>query len=214
MSDHVRAVILRTRLFSETSLIVHWLTRDEGRISTIARGAQRPKSSFRGKLDLMHECDILVRRSRRSELHTLGEARFLRSWPALRLNLALLRQASCAIRWMEMQTEVDTPIPGLFDLFCSFLDCLEKTRLSTTPLLAFETRFLEILGQPPLPENLRLSPGGKQLLGGLGSGSWDELTEASRDSKSVDEVQRFLHGFLVYNLGQVPKGRAAALEPF
>ena len=34
-------MILRTRPLTETSLIVHWLTRDFGRISTVAKGARR-----------------------------------------------------------------------------------------------------------------------------------------------------------------------------
>ena len=48
-------LILRTRRLTETSLIVHWLTAEEGRVATVAKGALRPKSPFRGKLDLCYK---------------------------------------------------------------------------------------------------------------------------------------------------------------
>ena len=82
--ERTTGVILRTRLLTETSVIVHWLTVDAGRLATVARGARRPKSAFRGKLDLFHEADLVYRRSSRSELHTLGEVVLRETFPALR----------------------------------------------------------------------------------------------------------------------------------
>jgi len=41
------AMVLHTRPFRETSLLIDFLTQDFGRISAIARGAKRPKSSQR-----------------------------------------------------------------------------------------------------------------------------------------------------------------------
>ena len=34
-------LVLRTRPLTETSLIVQWLTRDFGRVATVAKGARR-----------------------------------------------------------------------------------------------------------------------------------------------------------------------------
>ena len=51
MDEIAQGIILRVRPLTETSLIVHWLTIEHGRISTVAKGAQRPKSGFRGKLE-------------------------------------------------------------------------------------------------------------------------------------------------------------------
>src|SRR6185312_16938283 len=73
MDERATGIILRTRLLTDTSLIVHWLTPDCGRIATAAKGARRPKSPFRGKLDLFFEADFSFARSRRSELHILRE---------------------------------------------------------------------------------------------------------------------------------------------
>ena len=47
---HERAtgIVLRTYPLTETSLIIHWLTAELGRLATVAKGARRPKSPFRG----------------------------------------------------------------------------------------------------------------------------------------------------------------------
>src|SRR5207302_4043038 len=73
MIESATGLILRTRPLTETSLIIHWLTPDLGRIATVAKGARRPKSPFRGKLDLFYLADFSFSRSRRSELHNLRE---------------------------------------------------------------------------------------------------------------------------------------------
>ncbi|MGI8966741.1 MAG: DNA repair protein RecO, partial [Limisphaerales bacterium] len=52
MSDErARGLIIRVRPLTETSFIICWLTPNFGRISTVAKGARRSKSPFRGKLD-------------------------------------------------------------------------------------------------------------------------------------------------------------------
>ena len=51
-TESSHGIILRTRPLTETSLIVHWLTPELGRLATVAKGARRPKSPFAGKLDM------------------------------------------------------------------------------------------------------------------------------------------------------------------
>ncbi len=44
-------IVIRLHPLGDTSLIVHWLTPEHGRLATVAKGARGPKSVFRGKLD-------------------------------------------------------------------------------------------------------------------------------------------------------------------
>ena len=81
MIETATGVVLRTRLLTETSLIVHWLTPGAGRLATVAKGALRPKSPFRGKLDLFYHADFTFSRSRRSDLHTLREVSLRETHP-------------------------------------------------------------------------------------------------------------------------------------
>src|ERR1041385_483360 len=78
MEERTTGIILRTRPLTETSLIVQWLTPDLGRIATIAKGARRPKSPFRGQLDLFYQAGFRFRRTRALCSHF--SLKCLRNW--------------------------------------------------------------------------------------------------------------------------------------
>src|SRR5438270_938691 len=117
-------LIVRTRPLTESSLIVHWLTRDQGRLATVAKGAQRVKSPLRGKLDLFYVADFSFSRSRRSELHKLREARLRETHSGLRRDLDQLQQACYCANLVEQATEMDTPLPRVFELMIGLLEHL------------------------------------------------------------------------------------------
>ena len=81
--ERATGIVLRTRLLTETSLIVHWLTAEQGRLATVAKGALRPKSPLRGKLDLFYVAEFTFQRSRRSTLHTLREVALRDTQPVI-----------------------------------------------------------------------------------------------------------------------------------
>ena len=111
MIETAAGLVLRTRPLTETSLIVHWLTPTLGRLATVAKGARRAKSPFRGKLDLFYLADFSFSRSRRSELHTLREVSLRETHSGLREDLGLLQQASYCAALVEQATETETPLP-------------------------------------------------------------------------------------------------------
>ena len=53
------AICLRTTDYSETSQVVHFLTRIDGVVSLLAKGSKRPKSKTGGTLDLLSEGDLV-----------------------------------------------------------------------------------------------------------------------------------------------------------
>src|ERR1041384_2424493 len=116
MIERAQGLVLRTRPFTETSLIVQWLTPEFGRLDTVAKGARRPKSPFRGQLDLFYLADFTFTRSRRSELHTLKEVHLLGTYAFLRQEFGQLRQISYCAALVEQATEKETPLPRIFDL--------------------------------------------------------------------------------------------------
>jgi len=59
-----RALLLRRIPYSDTSLICHFLTAGHGRITVMARGARRPKSSFRASLEPLHDLQLSWRPGR------------------------------------------------------------------------------------------------------------------------------------------------------
>ncbi|HXG46058.1 MAG TPA: DNA repair protein RecO [Methylomirabilota bacterium] len=212
MDERTTGCILRVRELTETSLIVHWLTRDLGRLATVAKGARRPRSAFHGKLDLFYQADLSLARSRRGDLHTLREVVLRETHPALRRDLGRLQQAAYAATLLEETTESGAPVPELFNLFTSFLSHVCTAEPSAVTTLAFEVKLLAALGlQPGSGETQGLSPGTRRSLEALGGPDWEMVSRLQLNESQIAEAARFLFRFLDHHVGRVPSVRAAAL---
>jgi DNA repair protein RecO (recombination protein O) len=211
-SERAHGLILRTRPLTETSLIVNWLTPDFGRISTVAKGARRTKSPFRGKLALFYEADFSFQRSRRSELHTLREVVLRETNAALRTELGYLQQASYGATLIEQTTEPQTPLPEIYELFRGFIHTLPKQPPKPRTVLAFEFKLLQILGLAPDLDETKLSPEARTLVNALTETDWEGLSALRATAAQANAIKQFLHGFLIYHLGRIPKGREQAVE--
>jgi DNA repair protein RecO (recombination protein O) len=212
MIESATGLVLRARPLTETSLIIHWLTPNLGRVATVAKGARRPKSPFRGKLDLFYLADFSFQRSRRSDLHNLREVSLKESHPRLREDLGRIQQASYCAALLEQATEAETPLPGLFELVGTLLAHLGSHPTQPQTIFAFELKLLEHLGLQPDLEQGRLTAGAKEVARQLFARDWALASRLKLSGPQVEELRQFLHGFLVFHLGKVPAGRSAALE--
>jgi DNA repair protein RecO (recombination protein O) len=210
MTVSATGLILRTRPLTETSLIVHWLTAHCGRIATVAKGARRPKSPFGGKLDLFYLADFSFSRSQRSDLHNLREVKLIETHSALRDEILKLRQAAYAAGFIEQATETDTPMPEIYELARGFLTHLCKHISLPQSIFALELKLLRELGLEPDLETARLTPGTKKIMRGLTEKDWNRILQLKLSAAQTGELRQFLHGFLIFHLGRLPRGRAAA----
>ena len=78
-------------------------------------------------------------------------------------------------------------------------------------VLAFEFKFLHELGLKPDLGATKLTPGAKQIVRALTRAGWPAGSRLKLTPAQAGELRRFLHGFLIFYLGRLPKGRAAAL---
>ncbi len=205
-------VVLRTRPLTETSLIVQWLTPHLGRVSTVAKGARRPKSAFRGKLDLFYEADFSFQRSRRSDLHALREVSLLATHPGLRQDIDRLAQISYLASLVEQATEVETPLPEFYALFVSVLTELESHPPRLTTVFAFEWRLVGLLGLSPDLDAIALDEGSRQVLMRLGSLDWSTILRMQLSPAQGMQIQRFLRRLMSSHLDRIPSGRERALN--
>jgi DNA repair protein RecO (recombination protein O) len=206
MDERGTGIILRTRPLTETSLIVHWLTAEHGRIATVAKGARRPKSPFRGKLDLFYEADFSYLRSRRTELHTLREVSLRDTHGALRQELGWLQQASYCAALIEQATETETPLPALHELLRGLLSHLLKHPPRPQTVFAFELKLLNELGLKPDLTQSKLTPGAKRILNALSTNDWTAASRLKLSGAQVMELRQFLRGFSIFHLGRTPSG--------
>ena len=212
MDLRTTGLILRTRPLTETSLIVSWLTPDLGRIATVAKGARRPKSPFRGKLDLFYEADFSFARSQRSDLHNLREVVLRDPHSRLREDLGWIQQASYAATLIEQTTETETPIAAVYELMRTFLAALPVAPPSATRVFAFELKLLHELGLGPDPADTQLSPGVRPIAETLTRSDWGIAARLKLSEAQTRELRQFLHGFMIYHLEKIPAARTAALN--
>jgi len=210
MTESAHGIILRTRPLTETSLIIRWLTPQFGRISTVAKGARRQKSPFIGKLDLFYEADFSFARSRKTDLHVLREVNLHETNKFLRDDILKLHRAAYACTFIEQATETETPIPAVYHLLREFLKVLNEQN-STQMIFAFEMKLLHELGLEPDLAETNLSAGTKKIAGILLQKNFAAAENLKLMKPQAEELRQFLHGFLIFHLGKLPKGRANAL---
>lgn len=144
--ESTAAILLRRTKFSETSLIVTWLTRDHGKLKTMAKGARGRKSAFAGAIDLFFETEISFVRSQRSEIHTLREVALREPFDGLRRDYARVELGAYFVELLEMTTEPEHPVPELYDLLRRALHYLETATPGRRALLHFENELARLLG--------------------------------------------------------------------
>lgn len=212
MDDRAQGIVLRVRPLTDSSLVVHWLTPDAGRIATVAKGARRPKSPFLGKLDVFLTADISFARSTRSDLHTLREVSVVQRRNHLAHDLHSLRIAAYAVNAVESVTESDTPIPEIHDLFVAFIEHIARQPAAARSVFAFELRLLSLIGLEPDPAETALPTAGRDLFVQLLETDWPDLPALIPAPGAARALHQFLHGFLIHHLGRLPKGRTEAIN--
>lgn len=142
--DH--GFILRRIRYSETSLILWWLTRDHGLLKTMAKGALRPKQAFFGKTDLFYECDFTFRKSPRAQISTLLEISLTDLHSGSRTDYIKILALNYFGELITSLAEGEAPVPELHELFSKAIRHLQDHDLSRKLVERFERRTFQSLG--------------------------------------------------------------------
>ncbi len=141
-----RAILLRKTNWSETSLIISWLTEEHGAVRTVARGARKAGSAFAGKLDLFYLAEINFRVSIKSDLHVLQESHVLRAFDPNRAGSGGFYLAAYFAELAGRAAPAMSPAPEIFDLLRRGLDYVQNTPAEAKGLLHFEKELCRELG--------------------------------------------------------------------
>ncbi|MBK6940775.1 MAG: DNA repair protein RecO [Planctomycetes bacterium] len=147
------AIVLRRAPFSETSQVVDLLTPDDGRLSVLARGSYRDKSTFGGPLDVLTRGVADVQRRKRSELDLLHGFKITQPWRGLRRELTTWLAASHALELVRAFAWPRDREPALFDALAGVLELLDRARERyeiEAYLTSFAGRVLAIAGFVPV----------------------------------------------------------------
>ncbi len=158
------AICIRAIDYSETSQILTFFTRDSGKISAIAKGAKRPKSSFGGPFEIFSYGKIVFAESNKDKLATLTEfdpapaSAFAgkcggTGFSKLSANLFTLNCCLFAAELLNKLTHDYDPHQQLFDDFLQFLQNAGQGGNNSdmlTLLILFQLSLLKETGLQPV----------------------------------------------------------------
>jgi len=129
----------------------------------------------------------------------------------LRQNVNYLQQAAYFVQLVEQGTEKETALPGILELMTAALTAIAQGPACPVTVFTFEMKLLNELGLKPDSRESRLTPGASRIVNALSTGDWAAVSRLQLSQAQVMELGRFLHGFLVFQLGRIPRDRNAAL---
>ena len=149
MIAKTEAIVLRWYPVSETSRVVSWLTPERGRMATLIKGSQRPKSAFLGQYDLFQTCELLYYARPHEGLMITREVSPLVTRDRLRTDWRACGVASYLAGLMGRITPPEAAQMELYQLMDHFLDELAGEGTNAPLLFWFELRLLHALGLAP-----------------------------------------------------------------
>jgi len=141
-------LIIRAVDFSETSRVVTFFTRDFGKISTLAKGAKRLKSSFDAALDLLSQCQIVFIHKSTTSLDILTEARLIDRFRASTQDVNVYYAGLYVAELLLSCTEEFDPYPRLYAAAVATLKRLPSEDFRPQ-ILRFELTTLAEMGLLP-----------------------------------------------------------------
>jgi len=144
--EHCAGILVRRIRWSESSLIVTWVTDRFGAIQTSARGALRRGSAFEGRLDLFLYAEISFTLSSKSTLHSLREVQVLQPLQFQSRSYASLALASYFVELAGLVAPPMVPAPELTDLLMRALNYAANEKPTVRGLVHFERETARILG--------------------------------------------------------------------
>lgn len=135
--------------YSESSQVVTLFCRDAGKVSAIAKGSKRAKSSFEGPIEVFSFGQIVYSPSLRGNLATLTEFQQRPVLRQLRKKLYCLNCGFFAAELVDALTEENDPHEALFDSLLQFL-CdageAQSQRVALGLLVVFQLNLLSAIG--------------------------------------------------------------------
>src|SRR3989338_5146452 len=149
-------------------MLVHFYTRDFGKIQGIVKGIRDGSNRFGGTLEPFSLNEILFyRRKRGGDLHLVTYVECLDAYPDVRGDLERLAQACYCTELLNELSGAEDPSPASFDLFPDVLGFLGTGASPRRAARIFEIKLLGELGLMPETRACvscgRTAPGPAQL---------------------------------------------------
>ncbi|HLE76929.1 MAG TPA: DNA repair protein RecO [bacterium] len=141
------AIVIRRRNLGEADRIVTLMTRDQGKLGVVAKGARKPKSRFAGRLELFTHLRALLAVGR--SLDVVSQVEVVDAFAGVREDLQRLGYASLLAEVTDRATADRHAAPELFGLLQSALGLIRDDDPERAGLWFF-ARVLVLTGYAPV----------------------------------------------------------------
>lgn len=147
MQNHIsEAVIMRTREYGESDLLVTFFTPHLGLLKGVAKGARRSRRRFVNALDICSLVKLEYGLKKEGALYFLHSGKLIDGFPALRSNYATLSKASYMIELTEVLFPPGVAEQRMFELLKGIFQLLDKGERTTILPMIFEMKALALGG--------------------------------------------------------------------
>ena len=147
------AIVLRVVPFSETSAVLTLYTKRHGKVSALAKGARRPKSSFESALDVLAICRVVFLAKQGQTLDLLTEAKLERRFRCASRDLTRLYAGYYVVELLRELTIEGNPQPQLYGVAYHAVCSLDDGGDPLQEIVVFAARTLRLLGHLPASRN-------------------------------------------------------------
>ena len=142
-----QALVLRRSDFGEADRLLTLLTRHDGKVRALAKGARRPTSRHSGNLELFVHVELLLARGR--ELDVVTQSELVHPHRQVREDLLRSSHAYYLAEVTDALLEPGDDTRRVFDLLLEAFGALEAGCSPTLLAAHYLTRLLDVLGYRP-----------------------------------------------------------------
>lgn len=146
---HTDSIILRKYDCRETSLILNFFTREQGKISGLLKGVRTEPAKFASSLELFSLNELIFYPKRNSSLHLVSACDLKDNFSALRGDISKVGVATVMMELIDAVMPPEDPGQDIFDLAVS---CLQQLCVKNSPdkiAAIFKIKLLSLSGFKP-----------------------------------------------------------------
>ncbi|MEO0226130.1 MAG: DNA repair protein RecO [candidate division WOR-3 bacterium] len=130
MTNIVRdeSLILRTRRFKDTSLVVIAFGCKRGKLKLIARGARRPRSTFGSSLEPFTRVRIIYYHRPHKEIYNLSETEIIDDFSEIRTSPCKIITALTLCEFLDQTLPPEQPNPRVYRLALQTIRMIEQSK--------------------------------------------------------------------------------------
>ncbi len=224
-----RSIILKTSNLKEADKIVSVFSEQEGKLSAVARGVKKPKSSLRACVQPF--CHSLLFFSSGRELDLITQGKLIEFYGNTREDIQRMLYAVYIMELLDKSLMERMPLSNLYLHTLQVLDYINEWGVNSLVIRSFELKLLICLGYTPLldrcincgsprviafdmPEGgticneclkkssntYRLSAQTLALLRLLGNANLTTISRVKASAQSLAQLETFLEAYLEYHL--------------